>query len=715
MAAFTKSMRLFRSYLYQQQIGSYRNKYVVLLPEIPEETPETNSLFKDNILPQFSQLDIKKCVHAVGKFVIDYESGICGLEEKLKEGSQEKNFYTVIEPIEKLSVPLEKAWSTLKNLYMTKCDEEFNNAYIKLHSRIQKAKFQRFQSLPIFHAMKEINANRETLSEPQKRVVDKYLLEARLSGIDLSGYNLRHFQANAVKLKENKESYRKKIETATKMFSHTVSDPNIIKELPEQILSLMSVDRTNHRRGPWIVTLNSFIYYPFMEYCEDRLERWNVWRAFNSRGSRNDKILSCSLEIEEMRDLRNNQAKLLGYETFADMSMETKMANSIQNVFSMITTIHTKSKSKTEKEMIELQEFALKNKFTDKLQLWDIHYWRRRQKDELCGIDEAQIRQYFPLPQVLEGLFKFANKLFDITIKEKTEDADVWHEDIKYYEIMDNLGNTIASFFLDPYIRIPEKLYGSWMEVGQNKSSIVGTKPFSYLIFNFPRPLANRPSLLSFEDVLTLFKKFGYLIQHSLTSVPYNDVAGMTNLEWDVVDVCSNFMAHWLYHYDTISSISGHIDNGKPLPQDIHSKLQLGRVHMAGYSLTEQLYKSALDLELHSKNDFWVDIFRKMWTHYMPIPIDRDDHHVCSFREIFCDEFPASYFSFLWSEMVAADVFSAFWEVGLDNENQVKEIGKRFRETFLSVGGGQHSSEVFRQFRGRDPSPGALLKIYKLK
>ncbi|XP_067137143.1 uncharacterized protein [Centruroides vittatus] len=715
MAAFMTYTRLLRFRLQSIQISSYRNKYVVLLPEIPEDTPETNSLLKDDVLPQYSQLNIEKCVHAVGKFIINYESGICKLEEKLKDGKQEKTFDTVIEPIEKLSVPLEKAWSTLKNIYMTKCDEESNKAYLKLHPRVQSAKFQRFQSLPIYHAMKEVNANREKLTEPQKRVVDKYLLEARLSGIDLTDYNLRHFQTNATKLKENKESYRKKIETATKIFSHTVTDPNIIKDIPEQTLSIMSVDRTSPRRGPWVVTLNPFIYYPFMEYCEDRLERWNVWRAFNSRGSREDKTMSCSLEIEEMRFLRNDQANLLGYETFADMSMETKMANSVQNVLSMIATIHTKSKATTERELNELQEFASKNNFTDKLQVWDIRYWKRRQKEELYGFDEAQVRQYFPLPVVLNGLFKFVGELFDITIQEKTADVDTWHEDVKFYEIIDNSRNSIAFFYLDPYMRIPEKLYGSWMEVGQNRSSIVGTNPFAYLIFNFPRPLPNRPSLLSFQDVQTLFRKFGHLIQHSLTLAPYNEIAGMTNLEWDVVDVCSNFMVHWLYHYDIVASISSHVDDGSPLPQDIHNKLQSDRTHMAGYTLAEQLYKSALDLELYSKRDFWLDISRHVWMCYMPLPFDRDDNHLCSFREIFCDEFPASYFSFLWSEMVAADVFSAFWEVGLDNKKQIKEIGRRFRETFLSVGGGRHSSEVFRQFRGRDPSPGALLKIYKLK
>ncbi|XP_013794444.1 probable cytosolic oligopeptidase A [Limulus polyphemus] len=697
--------RIFGSSVYSSlQRNIRRSKYIVLVPEIPDETPETNPLLRQSALPKYSQLTPEKCVNAIGKLVIEYESGICRLEEQLKDGGQQKNFTTVIEPLEKLTNPLDYAWSTMKNLCIVTQNEQITRAYKKLHPRVQKAKTQRFHSQPIFHAMKEINADRDKLSEVQQRVIDKCLLESRLDGIELWGYEQKHFNNTLVNLAKYKNQYREKLTKARSAFSHTITDIGIVADFPDELIKEMAVDRTNPSRGPWIVTLDPHIYNPFMKFCSDRLLRWNIWNANVTLASATSQDVNNSIEIEEIRSVRKEQAKLLGYNNFAQMSMETKMAGNVENALSMITTLRLKSKAATEKELSELQEFAAECGFEAKLELWDVPFWRQKQKESLFRIDYSDIQQYFPYPVVLQGLFNFCKEIFGITFKEATSEVDVWHPDVQFFKIYDENDSYLASFYIDPYIRQGQKLPGAWMEAACNRSKAVGTSPLSYMIFSFPKPSYQKPSLLSFHDVVALFKKFGHLLQNSLTTVPYSDVSGLTNLEWDVVDVCPHFMTCWLKDYNTIASCSSHVENGNAISEDLHNQLLKAECHMAGYDLTKELYLSALDLELYSSKEFWLDITKRVWPEYMNFPLEKQDAHPCSFSEIFCDEYPAAYFSFKWAEMIAADAFSAFLEAGLDNK-----ISQRFRDTFLSLGGGCHPSEVFRRFRGRDPSPDALL------
>jgi len=217
------------------------------------------------------------------------------------------------------------------------------------------------------------------------------------------------------------------------------------------------------------------------------------------------------------------------------------------------------------------------------------------------------------------------------------------------------------------------------------------------------------PSLLTFSNVVSLFEKFGSTLQHVLTAIPYSEVAGLTNIEWDAVDVCSHFMAFWLSDAQILSSLSHHHESGQSLSKEECNKLIKARKHFAAYDLTWELYRSALDLELYTSKEFWLDITRRLWPDFMPFDLNKSDAHPCSFSQIFCEEYHAAYYSAKWAEMIAADVFSAFKEIGLTNEEKIKDEGKRFKDTFLSLGGGCHPSEVFRRFRGRDPSPEALL------
>lgn len=356
--------------------------------------------------------------------------------------------------------------------------------------------------------------------------------------------------------------------------------------------------------------------------------------------------------------------------------------------------------------------------FIGELNHWDIPYWKRKQRKTLFSFEDDLVREYFPLPKVLGGLFDLSEKLFNIRIVERT-DIKAWHKDVKFFDIFEPHSSApIAGFYLDLYSRKDEKLRTDdstgWMVSIRNHSFVSDTKPLASIVFNFQPPKSDRPSLLKFQDVKLLFHKFGFGLQHLLTRTKYSDVAGLSNVEWDAVEICGHVMANWLYDTNTLQSISCHYESEDPLPRDIIDNLKNVRQHMAGYDLCKQLYLSSLDLEIYSQNEFWLDVVKQLWPQYFVLPLEKHDSHLCSFTEIFSGEWPAAYYSQVWSKILAADIYGAFHEAQ-GNEKQLVEVGKRFRDTYLSLGGACHPSEVFRRFRGRDPSHKALLATLGLK
>ncbi|GFT46731.1 hypothetical protein TNCV_1316872 [Trichonephila clavipes] len=543
------------------------------LPEIPSDTAENNPLLRNNVVPPFSELTTEKCINAIGKLVIEYESGIHYMDQKLYDSEIERNIKNIILPLDKLSGPLDFAWGAFKILYTVRRNDSIADAYIKLHPRIIKAKREKYLSTSIYQAFKELKEKEKQFTEPVQRIINKHLLESRLSGMDLSDNSYKHFQSVMQKLDRHRKNYKAKLLESSSKFSQNL-EFNDVRNFPRELLKLLAFDPTNISKGPWRLTLDPHIYRYFLKHCDDRMLRWNAYYANNIRASQTSgPELNNSIEIEEIRHQRSELAQVLGFKSFAELSMKTKMAGKVENVLEMITTLHVKSKQATLKEIEELQVFANRNGFQHNLEMWDIPYWQRVHKEDLFSIDDDVVRQYFPLPSVLEGLFNFCHNLFDITIKENPEKVDTWHEDVKFYKIYDSSDKEIASFFIDPYSRSGEKISGSWIDVGRNRSDVIGSDPLAYLIFNFHPPSFGQPSLLSFDDLKILMKKFGHLLQHSLTTVPYNEVAGLTNLEWDVVNVCPFVMNSFLKHYKTCSSLSKHVDSGKQISPELHDQL----------------------------------------------------------------------------------------------------------------------------------------------
>ncbi|XP_043285115.1 probable cytosolic oligopeptidase A isoform X2 [Venturia canescens] len=613
---------------------------------------------------------------------------------------------------------MDSTWGIAKALYFGNQSLMPTSYYQSIHNRILKARGTVHISVPIYRACKAALENKDTkLTQSQSRALTKITLEGRLNGLELAPKMKDHFDFSHRKIIVRQDEVNKKILCATKLFKHQITNPTVVKDFPEDYLKIIAVDPANPQKGPWKITLEPHIMTPFMELCPSSDLRWNVWQALVTRGYQGDENnLRTSTAIETIRDHRMKYSKLLGYKSYAHLSMETKMAGSLDNVYNVLDTLLDAAYPSQMVELNELEKFAQERGFDNTLRDWDIDYWARKHRRSVLNVKDEILRDYFPLPIVLRGLFDLVERLFDVKMVE-TRKTDVWHPDVRFFDVIDLNGSSdepIASFYLDPYAKRDNGLRmqrdAGWMVAIRNRSVPTSTKPLAALIFNFQRPTNDKPSLLSFRDVAVLFHKFGYALQHLLTKAELSTVAGMSNVEWDATGISGHFLENWLYEPSMIRQVSSHYDTAAPLPEDFVQSLTNIRSHMAGFKLSQELYYSKFDMKLHELDEFWVPMMERLWKEHFVIPLDKTNNHLTSWVEIFVGQWGAAYYSDVWARMAAADAYSTFQELPAGDKKLEKETATRYRETFLSLGGSVPALEVFRKFRGRDPNPKALLK-----
>ena len=492
--------------------------------------------------------------------------------------------------------------------------------------------------------------------------------------------------------------------------------------LPASLLSLAAQaaraegeETATAESGPWIITLDYPSYLPFMKYSTQRDLREKVYKAFISRASEGE--LDNNPLIERILELRKAQAEILNYNTYAEVSLARKMAPDVEAVESLLEALRTVSYEAALKDLDTLKKFAK----TDNLKPWDISFWAEKQRETLFDFTAEELRPYFPLPQVLDGLFTLAKRIFGVTIIPADGQAPVWHEDVRYFQVDNEAGEAIAHFYLDPYSRPAEKRGGAWMNdcIGRAKirleEQFTTRLPVAYLICNQTPPVDGKPSLMTFEEVTTLFHEFGHGLQHMLTKVDYPGAAGINNVEWDAVELPSQFMENWCYEQTTLFNMAKHYETGETLPEHYYDKLMAARNYMSGSAMLRQLHFSFLDLELHHRyqpngNETPAQVrdrIAQTTTVIKPLP---EDAFLCAFGHIFAGGYAAGYYSYKWAEVLSADAFAAFEEAGLNDEKALSETGKRFRDTVLALGGSVDPMEVFKAFRGREPQTEPLLR-----
>ncbi|MDE0204892.1 MAG: M3 family metallopeptidase, partial [Candidatus Tectomicrobia bacterium] len=509
----------------------------------------------------------------------------------------------------------------------------------------------------------------------QRRIVEVLLRDAELSGVGLEGEKRERFNAVQQELAELGTRFSNNVLDATKAFALTLEEPQDAEGLPASLRQVAaqaareagSGDATAEN-GPWRITLDYPSFMPFMSHSRRRDYREQLYRASISRASSGD--LDNTPLIARILQLRQEMAALLGYGSFAELSLASKMAPDVAAIESLLEELRQASLASGQQDLEDQRQCAAAAGAPEAADLrhWDLPFWAERRREQEYDFSEEALRPYFPLPRVLDGLFALAERLFGVRI-EAADGVPVWHDDVRFFRIRDEQGRDIAAFYLDPYSRPAEKRGGAWMDEFVGRSRLLAPAgqsvrlPVAYLVCNQTPPVGGQPSLMSFTELTTLFHEFGHGLHHMLTTVDYGMAAGINNVDWDAVELPSQFMENWCYHRETLLGMSGHVETGEPLPEGLYEKLCAARHYRAGSLMLRQLSFGLIDLALHHGHDphgaeSAFDLQRRLAPRTSVMPPLPEDRFLCSFGHIFAGGYAAGYYSYKWAEVLSADAFA---------------------------------------------------------
>ncbi|MGB3533718.1 MAG: M3 family metallopeptidase [Microcoleaceae cyanobacterium] len=687
-------------------------------------TNSDNPLLVGKGLPPFEKIKAEHVVPGMTQLLDELETELSTLEKNVQP-----TWTGLVEPLQQLEERFSWSWGIVGHLMGVKNSPELRTAHETVQPKVVQFANQLNQSKSIYQGFKDLRNSEQwdKLESAQQRIVESAIRSAELSGVGLEGETREQFNKIQLELAELSTKFSNHVLDATKAFSLTLKDKEEVVGLPPSLLSLAAAsarsegaEEATPEQGPWRITLDFPSFGPFLKYSKRRDLRETVYKAFMSRASSGE--LNNYPLIERILELRQEKAKILGFKSFAELSLASKMAPGVDAVEELLEELRGASYDAAVNEFEELKAFAASKNApeAEDLKHWDISYWAEHQREEKFAFTAEELRPYFPLPQVLDGLFGLVKRIFGIKITPADGQAPIWHKDVRYFQVENETGNPIAYFYLDPYSRPAEKRGGAWMDECITRGKIVenGAEtvrlPVAYLQCNQTPPVDDKPSLMTFGEVETLFHEFGHGLQHMLTTVNYSGAAGINNVEWDAVELPSQFMENWCYDRATLFGMAKHYKTGEALPEHYYQKLKDARTYMSGTGMLRQLHFSLVDIELHHRyqpngNEKVSDVRQRIaetTTILKPLP---EDSFLCAFGHIFAGGYAAGYYSYKWAEVLSADAFAAFEEAGLENEKSVAETGQRFRDTVLSLGGSLHPMEVFKAFRGREPNTKPLL------
>jgi oligopeptidase A len=699
-----------------------------------------NPLFGYGKLPAFDQIRVEHVEPAIRAMLPKLRDDLTAFERTIGT-----TYDTIVPPLTALGEPLGYAWSVVNHLMGVQNSDSLRAVHQAMQQEVVSAFMSLGQSVPVYKALIALRDGTQwsSLNETQQRIVTANIRQTEHAGVGLTGVAREQFQKIELELADLSSRFSNNVLDATKAFALELTEPAEVAGLTDsaKLAAAHAAARASNTQpteqaattGPWRITLDGPSYQPFMEHSTRRDLREKLYRAFVTRASQG----SCDNGplIQRILKLRKEKATLLGFKTFAELSLAAKMAPSVTDVDKLMEDLLAVALPKAREELNELTVFARQQSGDATLTLahWDIAFWAERLREQRFSYRDEELRPYFALPRVLEGMFATAKRLFDVTVRAADGEAPVWDKDVRFFRIADASGKDIAAFYLDPYSRPQNKRGGAWMDNVLDRKKLHGRNsgnsgkgenwqlPVAYLVCNQTPPVGQIPSLMTFREVETLFHEFGHGLQHMLTRVNDVEAAGINNVEWDAVELPSQFMENWCYHRPTIigsstqPGLAKHWQTGAALPDALFNKIVDARTYRTASMISRQVYMSSLDLELHHRYDpsssvTTAEVQRRIAERsiaLLPLPEDR---FLCGFSHIFAGGYAAGYYSYKWAEVLSADAFAAFEEAGLDDPKVVMETGHRFRDTVLALGGSRHPLDVFKAFRGRAPSPQALLK-----
>jgi len=681
-----------------------------------------NPLLDFTDLPRFGEIRPEHVTPALDVLLADASAAV----ERASEPATPASWADVVEPVERATEPLSRAWGVAGHLNAVADTPELRAAYGENLPRVTEFWASVGQNLALYDKYKALAASEDfaALTSERKKILQNALRDFRLSGAELPEDQKPRFAELQEHQAALSKAFSDHVLDATNAYSFFAEDEASLAGLPEDVIAAAREAAEREGKSGWKFTLHFPSYFPVMQYAEHRPMRETMYRAYVTRASElgpqygnGNADWDNTANIAEHLKLRAEEAKMLGYQNFAEVSLAPKMAESPAQVMAFLEDLATRARPHAETDWKELREFATGELGITDLQPWDMAFAAERLRQKRYSFSENEVKQYFPEDAVLKGLFKVTETLFGVRIRR--DEAEVWHPEVRFFRVENSDGGLVAQFYLDLYAR-EGKRGGAWMDDARTRRKPVHgpvQTPVAYLTCNFSAPVGGKPACFTHDEVITLFHEFGHGLHHMLTRVDELGVSGINGVEWDAVELPSQFMENFCWEWDVLRDMTSHVDTAATLPRELFDKMLAAKNFQSGLGTLRQIVFSMFDMKLHVDFDAAAtkpanDVAREINEQFHVIPQAAFSRWPNTFSHIFAGGYAAGYYSYKWAEVLSADAYAAFEEAAQAANGSVLDAGTgtRYRKEILEVGGSRPAMESFKAFRGREPNIDALLR-----
>lgn len=669
-----------------------------------------NAIENASSLPLFSQISTQDIVPAIKKAIENCKSVI---DEVVENGNV--TYAEVVERIDDTDDILARMWSPVGHMNSVVSSDELREAHDACLPMLSEFGTWVGQHKGLFSLYQQLRESHEfvTLNEAQQKVVTNAIRDFTLSGVGLEDDKKKRYADIQSRLSDLSSTFGNNVMDATMAWTKHVTDEAQLAGLPESAKAAAAQTARNKDKQGWLFTLDIPSYLPVMLYADSSDLREEMYRAYNTKASDqgpNAGKFDNAAHIDEMLALKQEASSLLGFSSYAERSLATKMASSTEQVTQFLRDLAKRSKPQAQDELQEIVDFAAQSDGQTELQPWDYTYFGEKLKQKKYAISDEELRPYFPEHKVVSGLFEVVSRLYGLRIEQQTN-VDTWHKDVSFYKIFDADNQHRGSFYFDLYAR-EKKRGGAWMDVCRNRRRLSSGEiqlPVAYMVCNFNGPVDGKPALFTHDEVVTLFHEFGHGLHHMLTKIDAGGVSGISGVAWDAVELPSQFLENWCWQPEALSFISGHFESGEALPNELLEKMLAAKNYQSAMQMVRQLELSLFDFTLHQQSNTEksvqgiLDEIRQEVAVVIPPTFNKFQN---SFGHIFAGGYAAGYYSYKWAEVLSSDAFSRFEEEGIFNQ----QTGRDFLSNILEMGGSKEPMELFVAFRGREPEVDALLR-----
>lgn len=658
-------------------------------------------------LPRFSEIKPEQVSPAIQQLLQDNQA----LVQRLADDSASPTWANFVAPLEDANERLSRAWSQVSHMNSVVNSPALREVYNENLPKITEFYAELSQNLKLFDKFKALRASPgyAQLNAAQKKIIENELRDFRLGGAELAEDKKQRFKAIQESLASLSAKFEENVLDTTNAYALYVSDPEDVRGIPADVLEAAQTAAQADQKSGYKFTLHAPSYMPVLQYADKRALREELYKAYSTRASEFGKPeWDNTALISQLLALRQEAAQLLGFKSYAEVSLATKMAQTPSEVKAFLHELAQRAKPFAQRDLAELQAYAREQYGATELAAWDIAYYSEKLREARYGFSDEEVKQYFPETSVLPGMFKVVETIYGLRIQPAA--APVWHPDVRFYSLIDTQGDLVGQFYLDLYAR-QNKRGGAWMDdaIARRRKNTGIQTPVAYLTCNFSAPVGDKPALFTHDEVITLFHEFGHGLHHLLTKIEELGVSGINGVEWDAVELPSQFMENFCWEWDVLQPMSRHVTTGETLPRALFDKMLAAKNFQSGLFTLRQIEFSLFDMHLHDDFDPThkpLDLLERIRDEVAVLRPPAYNRFPNNFSHIFAGGYAAGYYSYKWAEVLSADAYSLFEENGVLSA----ETGHRFWSEILGQGGSRTALESFVAFRGRAPTIDALLR-----